>query len=63
MATPKCPKCESVFFEIKTASPKNSNYKIQFVNCSSCGCVVGALEFYNTGALLHTLAKQLGVKI
>lgn len=63
MATSKCPKCEGTRFEIQIVSPTHSNYKLTFVQCASCGTVVGVLDFFNIGSLLQNLAKKLGFTI
>lgn len=55
-----CPKCGSISFEVATVEPNKSNHKLNFVRCSSCGGVVGVLDFYNIGSLLQNLAKELG---
>lgn len=60
MAISKCPKCDSTFFEIKEAEPRNSSFKIMFIQCSSCGAVVGVTDYYNTSTLLVKIAKKLG---
>jgi predicted nucleic-acid-binding Zn-ribbon protein len=39
MATSTCIKCSGTSFEVKEQSPKHSNYKIMFIQCSSCGGV------------------------
>jgi len=49
MATSSCPKCAGHIFEAKPAEPKNSNYQLMFVQCASCGAVVGVLEANNVG--------------
>lgn len=56
----KCPKCEKSGFELSTESPKNSNYKVSFVRCFSCGTVVGCLEPASITTLLYKLAQRLG---
>lgn len=63
MATPSCPKCSYTLFETTIVSPRKSNYKLQFIHCASCGCVVGTQEYYNIGAVLQTFAKKLGVSL
>ena len=63
MAISTCVKCGGHSFEVKEKSPVGSGYKLIFIQCSSCGGVVGVTEFYNTGALLEKLAKKLGVHI
>ncbi len=59
----KCPCCPSTSFESVIETPKNSNFKLQFVRCSSCRTVVGVLDYYNIGAMLEKLAKKLGVSL
>jgi hydrogenase maturation factor HypF (carbamoyltransferase family) len=63
MATSTCPKCTSTSFEIKTNEPKGSRYKIHFIQCSSCGAVVGTMEYYDTANLLDKIGKKLGIDI
>ncbi len=63
MATSNCVKCSSTSFEVVDSSPHNSNFKLQFVQCASCGSVVGVLEYFNIGALLEKLAKKLNVDL
>ena len=59
--TSTCVKCGSTIFETKEATPRGSNFKLIFVQCVSCGGVVGVTEFFNIGALIQTLAKKLGL--
>lgn len=63
MATSTCTKCGNTRFEIKESSPQGSNYKIMFVQCSSCGGVVGTTDFYNVPSLLEKIATKLGFKL
>jgi len=63
MAMSTCIKCGNKTFETSENSPGGSNFKMFFVQCSSCGGVVGVMDFYNIGQLVHDLAKGLGVKI
>lgn len=58
-----CPKCDFSSFEIAETPVKNSNYRLMFVRCSSCGCVVGVKDFFNTPTLIHQLAKKLHVNL
>jgi len=58
-----CPKCSSSRFEAVVETPKKSNFKLLFVRCESCGTVVGVLDFYNIGALIHDLAEKINVKL
>ena len=63
MATSSCIKCGSYSFELKEATPKGSGFKMYFIQCSSCGGVVGVTPFHNTSALFDRLASKLGVKL
>lgn len=66
MAYSTCPKCTSTSFEVKEAEPRGSSYKLIFVQCSSCGAVVGTMPYYDAGVLakdnqekLTTLKQQI----
>jgi hypothetical protein len=59
MALPTCAKCGSHTFEIQEHSPLNSAFKVLLVNCTICGAVVGARDYYNNGALLLEQNKVL----
>jgi excinuclease UvrABC ATPase subunit len=63
MAYSRCIKCDGSSFEIVENSPRGSAFKLMFVQCSSCGGVVGVLDYYNIGARLTELAKKLGVTL
>jgi hypothetical protein len=63
MAIPTCLRCGGLTFESKEASPRNSNFRLTFIQCAACGGVVGVLDYYNIGELLHTLARGLGVSL
>ena len=59
MATSKCPKCDNTHFEMKENTPKDSNYRLLFVQCSSCGTVVGVMDYYNIGAKIREIEEEL----
>lgn len=59
MAYSTCPKCDNTYFEVTNNSPSKSNYKLLFVQCSKCGCVVGTMDYYNIGAKLEELEKKV----
>ena len=51
-------------FEMREApSVRGSQFKLMFVQCVSCGAVVGVTDYYNIGNLLHELATKLGVRL
>ena len=59
----KCPKCNSTKFEIVEASIQNSKFKQWFIQCASCGCVVGTTEYDNIGALIRRLARKMNINM
>lgn len=61
MAQPTCVKCGCTAFEIKEHTPRDSNFILNFVQCYSCGGVVGVLDYHNIGAMLQTLADKLRI--
>jgi len=52
MATSKCLSCNNHYFELQTIEPSGGKYKLNAVQCSSCGAVVGVIEYYDSGVLL-----------
>jgi hypothetical protein len=64
MAMSKCPKCDSHLFEMKQAPRiSGSNFKLNFIQCSSCGAVVGVVDYFNIPILLRKIAAKLGVSL
>ena len=70
MASSSCPKCGNHTFEMQVVEPHGSNYKLNFVQCASCGAVVGVLDYFNVGArlakqdeALKKIAQKIGVFI
>ncbi|AWL29002.1 hypothetical protein DJ533_10710 [Acinetobacter defluvii] len=60
MATSKCGNCNSASFELEIKSDvKGSAYPFTFIQCSSCGSVVGVLEEKNSEWLLSQLRKKI----
>jgi hypothetical protein len=59
MAYSKCPKCDDSSFEVKENSPRHSNFKLLFVQCSSCGSVIGTMDYYNIGTRISELEKKI----
>ena len=55
MALSTCPKCSNHSFEVQEFTPTRSKYKLLFVQCSSCGAVIGVIDYFNIG---HMLEKQ-----
>lgn len=63
MAMSKCSKCDCTRFELKEANISGSAYRMFFVQCSSCGAVVGVVPFMNTAALIQQLADKMNIKL
>lgn len=59
MARSACPKCGATHFEAKEAEPVGAQFKLVFVQCKSCGAVVGVTEFYNLGVKLDKMQRKL----
>jgi predicted nucleic-acid-binding Zn-ribbon protein len=63
MALSTCIKCGGHSYEVHEVEPKGSKFKLYFVQCAKCGGVVGVTDYYNIGALLHVMAKKLGIAL
>lgn len=66
MATSTYVKCGNSSFEAKEATPLRSEFKLIFIQCSSCGGVVGVLDFFNVGNLLtqqHEALKEIAKSV
>lgn len=53
MAISTCAKCGNHTFEIQENSPARSAFRLQFVQCMSCGAVIGVLDYFNIGARIE----------
>lgn len=64
MASSKCPKCDGSIFELALKDNiKGANFKMYFVQCASCGTVIGVADYLDTASLLDKIAKKLGVDL
>ena len=64
MAISRCIKCDSTNFELVVKNGiSGSNYKFCFIQCSSCGGVVGVTDYYNLGAALEKISAKLGIRL
>jgi hypothetical protein len=52
MATSRCP-CGSTNFELKEVVPKGSSFKLNFVQCASCGTPISTIEYMNISDMLQ----------
>lgn len=63
ISSSKCPQCQKSGFETSIEEPKDSLFKIIFIRCQWCKTVVGTLEYFNNGSLIHKLAKKLNINL
>lgn len=66
MAISRCSSCGNSGFEMKEQVPKYSAFRLLFVQCSSCGAVVGAMDFLNIGDMLvkqNAAIKRIGDRV
>ncbi|SQC92536.1 Uncharacterised protein [Cedecea neteri] len=63
MAQSSCPRCGSERFEMAVKKILNARLPITFVQCASCGTVVGTVEHECAAELVHKLAKKLNVTL
>jgi len=62
----KCGKCEGTRFELKENSPVGSAFKINLVQCASCGTPVGVVDYYDIHTAVQknvSAIKELGGKV
>lgn len=59
MAQASCPKCPNTSFEMKEHTPKNSNFKLNFVQCTACGAVVSTMDYSNIGDMLDKQSEKI----
>ena len=70
MALSTCVKCGKGIFELSKNTPNKSAFWYQFIQCASCGGVVGVVDGYNIGAklqlqdeALRQIAKHVGATV
>lgn len=59
MAQSKCGHCGNFAFEVKEVSPNGARFKYFFIQCTSCGVPVTAVEFLNIGAEIGFVKDKL----
>jgi hypothetical protein len=59
MAQTKCPHCENTRFETTVQQPKNSNFKLVFLQCGDCGAPFGVLPYYDERGILVEISNRL----
>lgn len=62
MPAPSCPKCEKHDFELSESvmlTGGGYNTKVWFVQCSSCGTVVGVIDYFNVTHRIRELEAKV----
>lgn len=54
-----CAKCGGGNFKVVEKEPQGSNFKLNFVQCSSCNAPIGVLDFFNLGSLMKDQEKSI----
>lgn len=52
MGSSRCVKCDSTSFELQEADIAGTSFRLLFVQCASCGGVVGVHDRNNIGEML-----------
>jgi hypothetical protein len=55
----KCPHCNTTRFELKEIEPVGSTYKVNVLQCTSCGAPSGIMDYWNIGTLLKQQEKHI----
>ncbi len=63
MALPSCPKCSNHLFQATQISVSGARFKYTVVNCTSCGTIVGMMDFYNIGNMLLQMGEKFGIDL
>ena len=64
MVTSKCGSCEGTEFEmVQQDDVRGSRYKLMFVQCASCGAVVGVTTHEHIPTLIHGLTGLVNALI
>jgi predicted nucleic-acid-binding Zn-ribbon protein len=59
MAKTKCGHCGNTTFEMKQVTPEGSNYKLFFIQCSSCGVPISSHEYMSISNMLNKQAAAI----
>lgn len=59
IARTQCGNCGHHSFQMSEVSPSGGNFKYFFIQCSSCGVPVTAVEFSYVSALIEGLERRL----
>lgn len=65
MALSRCPRseCSGRSFEMKELTVSGANFRNVAIQCSSCGAVVGVMDYLPIGAALLKIAGKLGITL
>ena len=57
--TTKGGKCDSTKFKLQQIEPQNGRYKLNAVQCTSCGTPFGVVDYYDTHSVLQGHEKKM----
>lgn len=69
MAISKCGKCEGTSFELKNSVTRTGSvidgtqFAYSFIQCRSCGTVVGVVDSHHVPSLLQKIAAKMGFNL
>ncbi len=58
MAESKCANCGFEYFEVVKNKPQNSDAFLSFVQCASCGTVIGLMNESNSELITKSIEEQ-----
>jgi uncharacterized Zn finger protein len=61
MAVSSCPKCHKTEFELAEKQLRGGGYTTNalFVQCASCGAVLGVLDYFNVTHILREIEAKV----
>ena len=59
MAQSSCPKCGGHEFEVSEHTPADETFKLMFVQCATCGTVIGVQDYYGIEAVVEEQNRVL----
>ena len=59
MAMSKCGSCGGHLFQLHEVTPSGAAFRYQFIQCTTCGVPVTAVEWTNVGAGLEAIENRL----
>ena len=61
MADSKCASCGNTSFELKEAKIEHCKFRFNFIQCASCGAVIGLIDYNHVPTLLNQIIAKLAI--